>query len=206
MNLEEMKNTWTELSLEMEAQKKLTSSLILKMAHQKSSRSINNLKRFETLGGLIMGLALIIGTGFHLVTGEFQSIPLIICAIISITLFILSVAASVTFIISISKINLLENTIEESQQYFKEFKKTFGFYKKVGTYTIIPTMLFFIPVVLKMFNDIDIFLNFNAGKNELMGIIISSGLLAIPVLFIIVRFYKRNMKATAEAHDEIENN
>jgi hypothetical protein len=204
MDLEEMKNTWVQLTSEMETQKKLTNKLILKMAHQKSSRSISNLKRFEMLGGLLMGVLLIIGTGYFLVTGAFQSVPLIICAIVSMALFVFSVSLSFIFILSMFKINLLENTIEKSQKYFKEFKETYKFNQAFGKYSTIPTMLLFIPVVLKISNDIDIFLDFGEGKTELIGILISSGLLAIPVLYVVIRFYKRNMRATTEAHEEIE--
>lgn len=204
MDLEEMKNTWAQMSLELETQKKLTNELILKMAHQKSSRSVSNLKRFEMLAGLVMGTLLIGGTGYHLVTGAFESVPLIICAIISLGLFLFSVGLSIIFILRMSKINLLKNTIEESQQYYTAFKETFKFHKVFGMYSTIPTMLFFIPVVLKMFNDVDIFLDFSGGKSELVDVLVASGLLAIPVLFIIFRFYKRNMKATAEAHKDIE--
>lgn len=205
MELEEMKNTWAQLSSEMETQKKLTNKLILKMAHQKSSRSISNLRRFEMLGGLLMGVLLIIGTGYYLVTGAFQSVPLIICAIVCMALFVFSVSLSFIFILRMLKINLLENTIEESQKYFKEFKETYKFNKKFGKYSTIPTMLLFIPVVLKISNEIDIFLDFSDGETELIGILISSGLLAIPVLYVVIRFYKRNMRATAEAHEDIEN-
>lgn len=200
-----MKNTWAQLSSEMEAQKKLTNKLILKMAYQKSSRSISNLKRFEMLGGLLMGVLLIIGTGYFLVTGAFQSVPLIICAIVCMALFAFSVSLSFIFILRMLKINLLENTIEETQRYFKAFKETHNFNKKFGKYSTVPTMLLFIPVVLKVSNDIDIFLNFSDGKTELIGILISSGLMAIPVLYVVVRFYKRNMTATVEAHEDIEN-
>ena len=199
-----MKNTWTQMSLEIETQKKLTNKLILKMAHQKSSRSISNLKHFEILAGLVMGALLVVGTGYHLIAGAFQSIPLIICTILSLGLFIFSIGLSLIFILRMSKINLLENTIEESQQHYMAFKETFKFHKIFGVYSTIPTMLFFIPVVLKMFNDVDIFLDFSDGKSELVAILIASGLLAIPVLFIIFRFYKRNMKATTEAHNDIE--
>jgi hypothetical protein len=204
MDLEEMKNTWAQLSSEMETQKRLTNELILKMAHQKNSRSLSNLRHFEMLAGLLIGVPLIIGTGYHFVTGAFQSIPLIICVIVSIALFVFSLGLSVVFIKRMLKINLLENTIEESQKYFKEFQETFKFQKKFGLYSTIPTMLFFIPVVLKISNDIDIFLDFSEGKTELIGVLISSALLAIPVLYVVIRFYKRNMRATAEAHKDIE--
>lgn len=204
MDLEEMKNTWEQMSAELESQKKLTNELILQMAHQKSSRSISNLQRFETLAGLLVGVPLIVGTGYHLAIGTFESIPLIICAILSLALFLGSLALNMVFIFRTSKINLLENTLVESQEYFKKLQDIFRFHKQFGIYTTIPTVLFYVPVVLKVFKDKDIFLDFSGGQSDLVSTLISSGLIGIPVIYFVFRFYSQNMKATAEAHKDIE--
>ena len=80
MDLEKMKSTWTQMSTEIEKQKKLTAEIILKMANQKSKNGIEKIKRLELFGGLIMGAALNIYQITVLFNGIIQGTPLLIFA------------------------------------------------------------------------------------------------------------------------------
>lgn len=204
MELEEMKNTWQQLSGELEKQKKLTNEIILKMAHEKSKNSLGKMVLFETIGGLGMCVALLVGLLLNMLNGSFQTTPLAVCALLSGALFILSGYISWDFIAKMKKINLLENSIEESQRNFIALKKASAFYKKVGVWSSLPTMLFFIPVVLKVFIGKDIFADFAAAREELLAVIGFSILISVPMVYLLLKFYNKNIKATGEAIEQAE--
>jgi hypothetical protein len=205
MELEEMKATWSELSSKIDKQKKLTNELILKMAHEKSSHSLKNLIGLETVAGISMAIGLIIGILYFMLNGTLDTWPLIVCSLASIAIFAYSGNASWNFIRKMKKINILDNSIEESILIFQEFNKAFKFYKKLGFYTILPTMVFFIPVVLKVFIKKDIFGNFADAKSKLLEVIIASVIVSIPTVFFLFRYYRKNIKATKEAMSELNN-
>ncbi len=204
MDLDEMKNTWAQMSAEIENQKRLTDKIILKMAHQKSSRSIGKLKRFEMFGGPIMGTLLIIMISVAMFNGLFESLGLKIFAVLSILIFLVSMYASWKFISKLGKVNLLENSIEDSQKYFQAVKSSVKNQKKMGLFIMIPTIVFFAPVVMKIFTGHDIFLNFSDSTDELLLILFSSFAVGIPVMFLVLRYYKKNMKAAGQAYEEID--
>jgi uncharacterized membrane protein len=204
MDLEEMKSTWTQMSTEMEKQKKLTNEIIIKMANQKSKNSLENIKRLELLGGLVMGAALNIGLAIVLFNGMIQSIPLLCFAFVSMFIFSYSMYMSWTFIQVMNKIDLQENTLEDSHRYFSEFKAHCKRHKKRGMILNIPTVIFSLPVVMKIFGGVDIFTQFNEAKSFLSQIFIAGVLVSIPIILLIIRFYKKNVKAATEAHQDAE--
>jgi len=85
------------------------------------------------------------------------------------------------------------------------FNKALKFYKNLGLFTILPIMLFFIPVMLKVFIHKNVFGNFEDAKSKLFEVIIASVIISIPTLFFIFRSYKKNLKATKEAMGELNN-
>lgn len=79
-----MKATWSELSGRIDIQKKLTNELLLKMAHEKSSQSVNKMIGLETIAGMSMALILIIGVLFFIFNGTLNTWHLIASSLLSI--------------------------------------------------------------------------------------------------------------------------
>ncbi|AWV97410.1 hypothetical protein [Arcticibacterium luteifluviistationis] len=204
MDLDEMKSTWQELSAELENQKKLTNDIILKMAHEKSKNSLGKMVKFETIGGLGMCVVLLVGLIGSMLNRSFDNVPLMICAVMSGILFLFSGYISWDFIAKMKRINLLENSIEESQKNYLAVKEASARYKKVGVYSSLPTMIFFCPVVLKVFIGKDIFQDFSNAKEEFLVMILLSLVIAVPAVYLLFRFYNKNMEATAEALGQAE--
>lgn len=204
MDLDEMKSTWQELSAELDKQKTLTNDIILKMAHEKSKSSLGKMVKFESIGGLGMCVVLLVGLFICSLNRSFDNVPLMICALLSAVLFIFSGYISWDFISKMKKVNLLENSIEESQKNYLAVKKASARYKKVGVYTSLPTILFFSPVVLKVFIGKDIFRNFSTAKDDFLIMILLSVVIAVPLVYTLFKFYNKNMKATAEALEQVE--
>ncbi|MFT5883887.1 MAG: hypothetical protein ACI9IP_000337 [Arcticibacterium sp.] len=199
IELEEMKKTWDELSAELVNQKKLTDAIILKMAHEKSKSSLDKLVRVETMGGMAMAIILVLGIIVFVANGTLDTWQLILCALCSAAIFIFSGILSYDFIEKMKKVNILEDSLEDTKKHYNDFQKAHGLYKKVGVYTILPTMIFFIPVVLKVFIKMDVFANFSEAKTKLLEVVFFSVLLSVPMLLIIFRSYKKNIKTTSEA-------
>ncbi len=206
MELEDIKKSWAQMSQDLEKQKILTNELILKMAHQKSSKSLGKLIGFETVGGFLMSIALSILVILNFYTGNLTGTGLTICGIGSLIIFAASGLTSLNFILKMKRINLLENTIEVNLNFLNDFKRTLKQYKKLNMITAIPTMVFFIPVVVKIFNDKNVFENFEDARYEFYATIILSVMLSLPVLFYVIKFYSKNIKKTEEAVKEAREN
>jgi hypothetical protein len=129
------------------------------MAHKKSSQSVNRMIGLETIAGISMAIVLIIGVLFFLINGTLNTWPLILCSLMSIWIFAYSGYTSWDFIQKMKKINLLENSIDESKVNFLNFNKALKFYKNLGLFTILPKYLF-----IKTYSGISRMLNLSYLK------------------------------------------
>src|SRR5450432_1125248 len=92
MQLEEMKSLWSEMSMELEKQKKLTGSLIVKMTQADYRNKINRILIPEAIGSLICFAEIL----FILI--KFQKLDtwyLLVCGVISVLILFLMPVLSI---------------------------------------------------------------------------------------------------------------
>lgn len=196
MELEEMKAFWSDLTHELEEQKKLTRELILKMAHEKSSSKLGRIIKAEALGvslsaGILVYLAFNVNRLEHW-TGVVGAVGLF-------GILLLGIGFGGRIIHKARRIDLINNPVAEVIRRFDEFRALLRMYKKFGIWTSLFSVLFVIPVTTELFLDKTVMELEGIGKALLASLII------VPIVFqLIKRFYSRNVSAVKKELNELD--
>jgi hypothetical protein len=154
MELEEMKAIWGEMSVEIENQKKLTDSLIIKMTQVNYRSKIGKVTVPETIGSLVcVATALFIFINFQQLGTWYLQVCGVVSAVISLLLAVLSLRAANT----LSSINILNNNFKQSLSDYSKGKIQFVFVKKLSFYLGAVLMLTILPVMCKLIDGVDLF-------------------------------------------------
>jgi len=186
MELEEMQAAWSQMSQQLEAQKKLTDEIILKMTKQRYQNHWNKIATPEKIGGVICYAAVIaLIINFNKLDTLALQISGVLCIIILTILPILSLKT----IRDLQHIDISENN-------YKQGKKRFINFQKLNIGISFLFMLLTIPVSAKLFNGENLF--------ETMD---KKLLIALPVCFfffyLLIRFVSKCYKGVIKNSEAI---
>jgi hypothetical protein len=155
MELEEMKSLWGEMSLEMEKQKKLTGTLILKMIRLNYRNKINKILIPETIGALAcLAAILYIAAGMHnLNTWYLQA-----CGIISVFLLCLLPMISIRAIQRVRSVHVSENNYAQSLAEYAKAKIKFLYVQRLSLYLCALLLVVILPVMGALAGGKDLFM------------------------------------------------
>jgi hypothetical protein len=154
MQLEEMKTLWEEMSMEIEKQKKITDSLIIKMTQADYRNKINKILFPEAIGSL----ACFAGVLFILI--NFQKLNtwyLLICGIIAALILLLLPILSIKAIRKMGSVNISGNNYKQSLLEYSKGKLQFVFVQKLSFYLGSILMLVILPVMGQLISGKDFF-------------------------------------------------
>lgn len=196
MDLDEMKTAWTDLSQELDAQKRLTREVILKMTQEKSNSRLGRIIMAEGIGVFITVLAIIYlaANAYKLThwTGIAGFIGLML-------ILILGLSFGLRIIRQARKINVLTNTYTEVIRHFDDFRAMLRQYKKFSIWISVLSTVLVVPVMT------EIFLGKNVLEMENLGAGLLAALVIIPlVLYGFIRFYASNVSAVKRALKDID--
>lgn len=191
-----MKSVWSDLTQELEEQKKLTRDLILKMTQEKSSSRLGRIIKAEGLGITITGVFMIyLAFNFSRLqhwTGIVGGIGLFI-------ILALGIHFAIRIIVHARSIDLLNNSYTEVIKRFDNFKKLLRTYKKLSIWTSGLSALFVMPVMTELFLDKNLL-----EIEGLIKVLIISLFLVPIVLYGVTRFYKSNVSAVSKALKDVD--
>jgi hypothetical protein len=154
MELEEMKALWSEMSVEIEKQKKLTDSLIIKMTKADYRNKINKILIPEAISAVVCFAAIL----FILI--NFQKLTLwylLVCGIVSVLILFILPVLSIKAIRKIHSLNILDNTYKQSLLEYSKGKIQFVFVQKLSFYLGPILMLTILPVMGQLIGGKDFF-------------------------------------------------
>ncbi|WP_373519429.1 hypothetical protein [Pricia sp.] len=154
MELEEMQTTWSQLSDQLEHQKKLTNTLIMEMTKQRYRSKIGILSRYEGLGAVICFAAAI------LLMLQFQKLDtwyLMASGVFTVGYIILLPVAVLRSINAMKSIDLINNTYKDTLIAYAKKQKQFLRTQRIGIYLNFILLAVSLPVVVKVFKGDDIF-------------------------------------------------
>ncbi|AXT59636.1 hypothetical protein D1816_04450 [Aquimarina sp. AD10] len=154
MELEEMQAIWSQMSDQIENQKRLTNKLIMEMTQERFKNKIGIISKYEGMGALICFAAAILilfqlsklDTWYLLTSGIFT-----IAYLIFLPIYILR------SINTMKRINIISNTYKETLIEYAKNRKQFLFSQRLGIYLNFILMIVSLPVIIKLFKDEDIF-------------------------------------------------
>ncbi|MFT3909201.1 MAG: hypothetical protein QM737_07205 [Ferruginibacter sp.] len=158
MQLEEMKTMWGVMSEEIEKQKTLTQSLIIKMTQSNYRTKINNI----LLPELISTLGCFVWVFYILINLEqFDKWYLLTCGVIAVALLIIMPVISLKAVYKIRHLNITGNNVKQSLHEYSKGKLRFVFIQKLSFYLGAILLVVIVPVTGKLIAKKDLFIETN---------------------------------------------
>ncbi|WP_298540243.1 hypothetical protein [uncultured Aquimarina sp.] len=154
MELEEMQAVWSEISGQLEKQKKLTDKMIIMMTQEQYRKKWNKIAYPEIFGTIIcFSMAILIFANINTLETWYNIILGVICAIILLVLPILSLRS----INKMSGINFYENSYKDTLIKYTKNKKQFQLLQKFSYYLSFVLIFLILPVTSKIIGGKDMF-------------------------------------------------
>ncbi len=154
MEIEELQATWSQMSEELEKQKKLTKEIILKMTHQDYKDRLNKIAIPEKISAVFTYVvAAILLFRFY----ELDTLLLQICGVITLGILIILPYFSLKYLNDMRNLDVSVLNYKESIVAYERSKQRYQRFMKFTVYAGFVLMLIIIPVGSKIFDGDDIF-------------------------------------------------
>lgn len=158
MELEEMQTVWSQMSDQLEKQKKLTDKIILDMTQEKYKNKFNKMSTYESLGALVLFVAaLLILINFN----KLDTWYLLTCGIIVLAYIVTIPTMVLRSLHSMKRLNIATNNYKETLIEFTKKKSHLLFVQRLGISLNFVIMIAFLPVASKLMSGKDIFIESN---------------------------------------------
>ena len=154
MELEELQSVWSEMSMQLENQKKLTHKLIMDMTQEKYNRKFQKFVHYEGLGAIVcIGAAIWLLLNLHrLDTWYFMAMGLLALA------FLVGLPVLVLLALrNIKNIRLADGTYSQTLLAYARAKNKLLYVQRLGIRLGYIFALISLPLSAKLMNDKDVF-------------------------------------------------
>ena len=196
MELEEMQILWTQMSSQLESQKKLTNKLIMEMAQQKFRNRFYKLSLYETTGALI---CFVFAFFILLNLDKMNTWYLMLCSIVTLLFLVVLPILSLGAIKGMRSMNLTKYSYKETISEFARKRKKMLTIQKVAVMLSVVMMWVSIPVFSMIMNNKDFF----AIKHD-PWLWVFTGAVTIGVVIFSRYGYRGYQKVTASAENVLK--
>ncbi len=193
MNLEEIQAVWSEMSDQLENQKKLTNELIMQMTQQRYTNKFKKLNTYETIGAVLC-YTMAIGILFNF--GKLDTWYLILCGLFTLVFMLLLPIAVLRSLSKISKFDLGKHSYKEAILHYSKEKNKLLVLQQFGMYGGIAVFFTSMPVASKILSNKDFFL-----IEKGIGFYIFTALFLVFLLFFMRWGYSCYKKITTSAEN-----
>ncbi|ALM07085.1 hypothetical protein SB49_04170 [Sediminicola sp. YIK13] len=154
MDLEEIQEVWSEMSDQLEQQKKLTDKIILDMTQDRYTRKFSTISKIETFGAIICFIM-----AFYMLF-NFDKLDiwyLQVCGAFSIAFLIGLPILTLGSLKNIQKINIAEKNIKDTLVTYSKAKNKVLAIQRLGIFLCYIFMMTCLPVFSKLMKDKDLF-------------------------------------------------
>jgi NADH:ubiquinone oxidoreductase subunit 6 (subunit J) len=202
MELEEMQTVWSQMSDQIEKQKKLTDKMIIMMTQEQYRKKLNKIAYPEMIGAIICYSTVIL---ILINLNKLDNWYTLLSGLISIVILLVLPVLSLKSINQMRKVNIAGNNYKETLIEYSKGKKRFQVAAKIGFYMGFILMFVILPVTTKILNNKDLF----SGTKSIWPMAI-----AIPfaiVIFIafsrwVGKCYTNNINSAELLFKELEDN
>ena len=155
MELEELQSAWTQMSNEINHQKKLTNQIILDMTKQKYQNKFTTITKYETLGAIIcFTIALFVLINFQ----KLDTWYLQVCGILTLSFLIVLPAMVLSTLKRIKNIDILNGSYKENLKLYVKTKNRLLRLQQIGIAVGLIGLVFIVPVTSKIISNKNVFL------------------------------------------------
>ena len=154
MNVEDLQAIWTEMSEELEKQKKLTHEIIMQMTQQRYKSQLQKISNYEGMGAV---LCFIIGIGLLVNLNRLDTWYELMCGIFTVVFLLVYPFLSLGSIRAMKRININEGKYADILKAFTKARNNFLLVQRIGIglgFVLIVTVL---PVATRIIKGEDIF-------------------------------------------------
>jgi hypothetical protein len=156
MDLDEIKATWSQMSDQLEHQKKLTDKIILDMTQQKYRNKFSKISMYETIGALV---CYVMAFYILLHMKELDTWYLLTSGIFTLGCLLLLPFLVLRSIKNIRRVDLVNSNYKEVLIKYTQEKNRLLFLQRLGIYLGFFMMFTSLPVFSKINNGKDLFLS-----------------------------------------------
>ncbi|MFD0797637.1 hypothetical protein ACFQZJ_09205 [Maribacter chungangensis] len=191
MEWDELQATWNRMSEELEAQKKLTNSIVMEMARTKYKNKFNKISHYEKLGTVVcFGAAL----GIILNFSALDTWYLKLCGILSLGFLIIMPILVLAALKQIQELDIFNQTYSEILRRYTKSKTRLLRLQQISITLSFAMLFLIVPITAKIFNDQDIF-SMSFKPSQWIGFV----LVFVGMLFFSRWGYKSYQRITASA-------
>ena len=155
MNVEELQSTWTEMSRELEKQKKLTHQIIMQMTQIRYQNHLQKIANYEGFGAVIcIVIAFAILFNFERLDTWYLQLSGLITIIFLLVLPVMVLRS----IRSMKRINISQGRYADNLVAFNKARNQFLFIQRMGIGLGFGLIITIMPVAGKILNNRDLFL------------------------------------------------
>ncbi|SFW19548.1 hypothetical protein [Cellulophaga fucicola] len=158
MDIEEMQAIWSQIGQDLEKQKKITNTLVMKMTQERYANKFSKLATYETLGAFICFItALVILLNFN----KLDTWYLVLCGALLTGYFITLPALVLKSLYTIKAIKIDVTSYAVTVKKYVKAKNKLMLVQQLGVYLNFVALLLVIPVFSKLFKNKDVFVTPN---------------------------------------------
>ena len=155
MDLEEIKAVWSEMSDQLEQQKKLTNEIILKMTQERYSNKFQKITIFESMGAVICFIA-----AFFLIVnfGKLDTWYLAVCGGITLVFMLVLPILVLRSLSQLKNLNITEGSYRDTIVKYEKAKRNLLMQQQFGIYGSFVIFFTTLAIFSKIFSGEDIFM------------------------------------------------
>ncbi len=195
MELEELQDTWSKMSQELEKQKKLTNEIILKMTQDRYQKKFSKIRNYETVGAIICyTIAALTLLNF----GKLDTWYLQLCGILTIGFLVILPTLVLKSLKKIQNLDILNGSYKKNLVvYIKEKNKLLKL-QQISIFLSYVLLFIVVPVTTKIISNKNIFLT---DVKPLQGVAL---IVALVFIFFLTRWgYRGYKKVTNSAENTL---
>lgn len=199
MNVEDIQAIWSEMSEELEKQKKLTHEIIMQMTQQRYKSQLQKIANYEGLGAV---LCFIIGIGLLLNLNKLDNWYEMICGVFTVVFLLVYPFLSLGSIRAMKRINITEGKYTDTLKAFTKARNNFLLIQRIGIGLGFVLIITILPVATRIIKGKDLF--------QATGVWIWYTPIMLIMMILISRWgyghYKRITKSAGNVLGEMEEN
>ncbi|MGB5236981.1 MAG: hypothetical protein WBM43_05005 [Flavobacteriaceae bacterium] len=156
MKVEELQSIWTEMSDELEKQKKLTHKIIMQMTQQRYTNQLTKIAKYEGIGAIFcFAIAIYILINFL----KLDTWYLQLCGVFTLAFLLVMPALVLRSIRNMRRINIVEGSYTDNISAYTKARNQFLFLQRIGIGLAFVLMITTLPVAGKLLKGKDLFEN-----------------------------------------------
>lgn len=156
MDLEEIQKVWSDMTDQLEKQKKLNTELIMKMTQHRFKSKFDRIKVYETIGAVICFIMAIFIL-FNL--NKLDTWYLLSCGLFTVAFLLVLPVITLGLLGKIQRMDIVNNSYKETIVGYTKTKNQLLLMQRVGIYLSFVLMFTCLPVFSKILKNKDLFIN-----------------------------------------------